>query len=81
MFYDCPIKIAVGLHVALWIGLGPGTIVISVTLGLIIYRRKSFKRHHIFPLNIILADFILAVILDISYATWYIMHGDRKVIL
>ena len=38
--------------------LGLATILTSITLGVIVHHRDRFKQHHIFSLNIILADFI-----------------------
>ena len=62
---SCTLDIETGLKVTYYIALGLGNILTSVTLGLIIYHRQRFKRHHIFPFNIILADFITAVSLNI----------------
>ena len=61
-----------GLVVVQCMLLGLATPVTATTLGLIIYHRHRFKQHHIFAFNIILADFIAAVCLDMYYIAGFL---------
>ena len=63
----CSDNILRSLFVVEWVVLGLATILTTITLSVIIYHRHRFQRHHIFAFNIILADFIGAVCLDIHY--------------